>query len=127
MRRDPCFGTCPIYNLTIYANGKVEYEGLGYVKIEGNRKSTISADKIEELVSAIDKAKFFSLEDQYVAGATDLPAVTLSITLNGKSKSVYHYGFLDCKGRFDDAPQELCELEDKIDEVVDSKRWINPD
>lgn len=124
LERGPCFGTCPIYTLTIHADGTVDYQGTGFVKVEGNRSIKISSEQIQELVTAIDNANFFSLKDQYMAPATDLPSITLSITLDGHSKSIWHYGMLDCSGELDDAPRELCELEDKIGEVVNSDQWV---
>ena len=124
MERGPCFGTCPIYTLIIHANGTVNYEGEAFVQIEGTRNAKISPDQIDELVTAIENADFFSLEDQYRFLASDLPSITLSITLDGRSKSIWHYGSLDCGGKRDDAPEELCELESKIDEVVNSSQWV---
>jgi hypothetical protein len=124
METGACFGTCPMYSLTIHANGAVNYEGLKFVKIEGNRSSRISSDQIQELVSAIENANFFALEDQYVTNATDLPSITLSITMDGREKSIWHYGLLNCDGELDGAPKELCELENKIDEVTNSAQWV---
>jgi hypothetical protein len=122
MERGACYGRCPIYKLTISANGTVDYEGIRFVRIEGKRRSKINASQIEELVASIKNADFFSLEDEYVTPATDLPSITLSITLDGQTKSIWHYGFLDCGS--ENAPQELCELESKIEEVVNSKQWV---
>lgn len=124
MERGPCFGTCPVYNLTIDADGNVAYEGRLFVAVEGIRNAKISFEKIQELVMAIEIANFFDLEDQYHAPATDLPSITLSITLKEQNKTIWHYGTLDCSGDLDTAPQELCELENKIDEIINTKQWI---
>lgn len=124
MERDPCFGTCPYYILTIRGNGTVYYEGRVFVKVEGTQSTKISSEKIQELVTSIENADFFSLKEQYGFSTTDLPSITLSITLEERSKSTRHYGSLDCSGQFDKAPQKLCELESKIDEVAISSQWI---
>ncbi|MFZ5810170.1 MAG: DUF6438 domain-containing protein [Chloroflexota bacterium] len=127
MERNGCFGTCPSYKLTIYADGTVDYEGFSYVKIEGKRKSKIDADQIEELVALIKNVDFFSFEEKYVAPASDLPSIRLSVTLDGQTKSVWHYGSLSCESglvRIDSAPQELCELERGIGKVVNSDQWV---
>ncbi len=119
-----CLGTCPVYGLTIQADGIVEYQGINFVKVEGKRSSKITFNQIKELVTAINEADFFSLQDHYAILATDLPSITLTITLNGRTKSIFHYGSLDCGGSFDNAPQKLCELERKIEQVVNSSQWV---
>ena len=124
MERDSCYGTCPDYTLTIRADGTVAYTGRFYVKITGYQSTKIDSNQIQELVAAIKKANFFKLHDEYSIAATDLPSVTLSITLNGENKRIRHYGALNCRGEFDSAPKELCELENKIDEIVKTKQWV---
>jgi len=125
MQRGLCYGTCPVYRLTIHGDGNVDYEGILYVAIQGPRSTKISSDEIQELIGAIENAAFFSLKDEYVAYGKDLPSVTLSITIDGRSKSIWHSPALDCSGKLDNAPRELCELESKIDEIVNSDQWVD--
>jgi len=122
LQRDVCFGTCPIYNLIVHFDGKVEYEGVAFVKIEGKQSSQISPAQIEELVNAIEAIDFFSLKDQYPPSVTDMPFIQLSITLNGQSKTIQHYGLLACGE--EEALKKLCELEHKIDAIVNSSQWV---
>jgi hypothetical protein len=62
---------------------------------------------------------YFSLKDSYEEFmATDMPSAFTSLTVDGKTKTVRHY-----HGDFN-APKELTELEDKIDEIVNSNQWI---
>jgi hypothetical protein len=35
MSRGVCFGTCPVYTVTVYGNGSVFYEGRMFVEKEG--------------------------------------------------------------------------------------------
>ena len=49
---------------------------------------------------------------------TDAPSVITSIIIDGKTKSIEHY-----HGDFS-APEALTQLEDKIDEIVNSNQWI---
>ena len=118
LERTACKGTCPVYTLTIYGSGTVIYEGKDYVKTKGNVESTIKEEKIEQLVSEFEKIDYFSLNDSYVQRViTDAPSAITSIALGGETKSITHYhGDLN-------APEELEELEDKIDEIVNSDQW----
>ena len=123
MERTVCFGACPAYRLTIYGDGRVVYEGKAFVAVEGTQTTQISAEKVQELVVAFEKAGFFSLEDSYTVPATDLPTTITSITLDGQSKRISHYG-IGGNPEVDNAPKELYELENKIDEIVNSEQWV---
>jgi hypothetical protein len=59
MKRGPCFGTCPVYQLTIYGDGRVIYEGQNFVAVEGTQNTRLEAEQIQALVIAIEDADFF--------------------------------------------------------------------
>lgn len=119
LERTACFGICPIYTLTIYGDGRVVYEGIRFVRIEGARTATINEEKVRQLVTEFQSIDYFSLDDSYEElNATDMPSAITSITINGKTKTVRHY-----HGDFS-APEKLTELEDRIDQIVNSDQWI---
>lgn len=141
MERTPCFGNCPVYILTIQPDGKFFFENIKTIKkglpvtkkekVEGK----LSEEKINQLISEIGKADFFALKDSYTGDsgncptiATDNSTVTLSIKSNGKEKTITHYlGCLE-EIKLDEPwktfPQQLYNLENKIDEIVETKRWL---
>jgi len=128
LERGICFGTCPVYKLTISANGSVEFEGRHYVKKKGIVKAIIYREQLKHLVSEIEKAMYFTLRDRYVikedgcnTDVVDTPSVKTSITIAGKTKSVEHQH--GCKGPL--GIDQLTALEDKIDEVVNSSQWFD--
>ncbi|MFC2005424.1 DUF6438 domain-containing protein [Chloroflexota bacterium] len=119
LERTACFGFCPVYTLTIHGDGTVVYEGKDFVKTKGRAEITITKEKVKQLVSAFEKIDFFSLNDNYTERTiTDAQSVITSITVDGKTKTIEHY-----HGDFN-APEELSELEDMIDEIVNSEQWI---
>ncbi|OYT53193.1 MAG: hypothetical protein B6U72_06505 [Candidatus Altiarchaeales archaeon ex4484_2] len=115
MERSPCYGFCPAYSLTIYGDGTVIYEGKMSVNVTGKRTSKISQNKVKELVDEFYRINYFSLKDKYDRPITDIPHTITSIKINGKYKSVYNRA---------GGPRELNELENKIDEVTNSKQWV---
>ena len=117
LERTPCHGTCPVYKLTISGNGKVIYEGHNFVAVEGEQTESLSPTQIQDLVAAFEHANFFSLRDYTDNNAGDSQSVITSITMNGKTKTVNHY-YGD-----NSVPQELFDLESKVDEIVNSKQW----
>lgn len=118
MERTVCFGTCPAYKVVVYGNGTVVYEGFNFVAVEGKQTAQISNEQVKELVSQFYKHGFFSLKDRYEEQVTDLPSTTTSITLSGSEKSVYRYGL---------HPENLVELENKIDEIAGTAKWVKGD
>jgi hypothetical protein len=119
LERTVCFGACPEYKLTIYGSGTVVYEGRRFVKIEGKRTTAIGEDKVRQLLLEFRRVDYFSLDDSYEEfRATDMPSAYTSLTVDGTTKTVRHY-----HGDFN-APEELTELEDRIDEIVNSDQWV---
>jgi len=121
IERGACYGTCPIYSAQISGDGTVIYSGIENVKVKGKKRFKIPKAKVQELVKAFESINYFSLKDKYETDENgmriaDLPPVTTSISLKGKTKKVIHnYG----------APKELRELENKIDEAADLKKLIS--
>jgi hypothetical protein len=122
LEREPCFGFCPVYKLSIHADGKVEYEGTRFVKVKGHQEGMLDAEALQKLHAAFAKADYFSLEDEYTdMQVTDLPYVNSSYTQNDKTKTVRHY-YGDKS-----APEVLRWLEEEIDRLVQIKQWIGTD
>lgn len=131
LSRTVCYGTCPDYTVTILADGTVTFEGRRFVKTVGTVKSSISQEKVQELIAAFEKVNYFSLKDRYATEEdgcperwTDNPSAITSIKIDGKTKAITHYhGCQDSKGKFI-YPKELTELERRIDEIVGTGQWI---
>ncbi len=137
LQRNSCLGRCPAYLFTIYGNGTGVYEGKTGVKVEGIRKFTVSEEQLTALVRAFDVVHYFSLDQFYSCGALDLPITSTSITYQGHSKRVGHAGgCVDYKGiklpkreelpeymPFYPPPLVICELEHKIEEIVNATKW----
>ena len=117
LQRTGCFGTCPIYTVTIYGDGRVVYNGGGYVLVAGMQTSQISEYDVRGLIDEFFRIDYFSLQDEYTAGITDLPWTITSITIDGKTKEIRdYYG----------SPQTLRDLESRIDQVANTKIWVGP-
>ena len=124
LERTPCFGTCPVYLVTASANGAVRFEGKSHVSHPGSAVGQIPKARLDSLLTELDAAGYFRFEEQYVPGspacgnaATDLPTVTTSVTLDARTKRIEHYR--GCAG----APQALSQLEERIDEVLNTAQW----
>ncbi|HRI02537.1 MAG TPA: DUF6438 domain-containing protein [Pyrinomonadaceae bacterium] len=140
LERTACFGPCPYYSLTINFDGAVKFTPLGKPGYCGKGdapkpplEGSITQDQLRTLLAEFDKIKFYSLRKQYGSAGksmtsgicpeywSDSPTATVSIRNNGKHKTVNHY--LGCEGT--KILDDLGALEDKIDEIVDSKKWTS--
>lgn len=115
LERTGCLGACPVYDLMIYGDGTIIYEGYGNVEVRGMHVAHIPRSKVNELIHEINKANFFALESQYRLAATDLATITILVRLGLRTKKVERYG---------NGPYELICLERKIDKVANSNQWV---
>lgn len=126
LERGPCFGTCPVYRVTIDQGGRVRFEGRRFVADTGLSTADVPAARVDSLFVELERAGYFELADSYRAGdqacrryATDLPTVTTEVRLGPRSKRIEHDR--GCA----DAPARLTALETRIDEVAGVQRWIS--
>jgi hypothetical protein len=117
--RTACFGWCPVYTLTVYRDGAVEYDGEDYVKTKGHATGTLPPETLGALDDLFQKHDYFALQDKYTSyDATDAPSVTTSYASAGRTKKIEHYlGDMH-------APKVLGEIEDGFDKIVGIERWI---
>lgn len=118
MERGSCYGICPVYALTVYKDGAVDFEGKHHVKVRGRASAHLQQEQMSELARAVKAASFDSLQPSYErVGVTDRATVVLSIARDDASKTVRHY-----LGD-DSAPASLVELEDAIERIVQVEQW----
>jgi len=129
------FGEFPEYTLTVNADGTVTFKQharfgtLSRTRArEFEMKSKIPVATVAALIAAFERAKFFSLKDRYSESGcpdwhTDATSAQISITLDGKSKSIFHYHGCVDQSR-EPYPAGLYALAAKIDELVNTKQWV---
>lgn len=88
MKRTPCYGTCPQYQVTIFSNGLIKYEGKRYVDKIGCFHSKLSRKKIENIISLVYEINYFKMDSEYLSNVTDLPSVVTEVLVNGNNHSV---------------------------------------
>jgi hypothetical protein len=119
LTRGVCFGFCPDYTVTITGDGQVQYEGRRFVNVVGRRTATIPREAVARLVRRFDEIGFHRLRDAYRAEVTDLPTYSVSITREGRTKTVVDYG-----GTSAGMPQSVRELQNEIDRVAGTAQWV---
>ena len=115
MRRTGCYGTCPIYTVSIFGDGRVVFEGKRYVAVRGRREAHLSVATVQQLAQDFLEAKFLELKDSYIASVTDNPSTFTTFNYGGQHKTVEDYVA---------GPPELKRLEAEIDRVSKIVQWI---
>jgi hypothetical protein len=127
LERTACFGTCPVYKVSIDAGGAVTYDGTEFVRVTGRQTARVQRAQVAALLEAAKRIGFFELRDEYrtVRNAdgshtevTDLPTAFVTIVARGRTKRVEdYYG----------APDGLRALEQLVDDTARTNRWIRID
>ncbi len=120
LTRSMCYGVCPAYEVTVRNDGTILYVGDKFVNVHGKASDRIDPRDARALADAFDAAGFDGLNMPATCNlvATDHPTFTLSYVHGGRRHVVEHYAGNHC------APPALEKLEDLVDKVASTQRWI---
>lgn len=129
LERTACYGLCAVYKIAVKADGSVTFEGINNTQTKGKVESKISEDKVKELLKEFENADYSKFDDKYddetcPIAATDSSTVITSLRMNGKTKTVSHYTGCVEKDQRTPFPPKLAEMENNIDRIIETKRWI---
>ena len=112
LEKTACFGTCPVFKIKIFKNGKGIFEGKKFVKKTGLIDFKLSQQEIQKILVKAENIKFPEMLDEYSEKITDLPTTYIQI----KEKKIKDYF---------GAPKKLKDLETLIEEIVLNKLNLN--
>jgi uncharacterized protein DUF6438 len=95
LRRGPCFGACPMYEVALVADGMATWDGERFVDRLGRHQGRVDVNDFERLARFIQRAGFFDWEPEYLGNATDLPDYFLTAVAGGRTKTVRQNGVDD--------------------------------
>lgn len=89
-QRTPCHGTCPTYTATIYADGRVEYDGQRFVALTGKHTLSLPVATVNEMLAEAKRIGFTKLQERYAGQTYDLPSTIITVHPVGQpAKAVY--------------------------------------
>ena len=83
-----CYGTCPIYKLTINNDRIMVLKGERFLDKIGEYQRTISKEDIKTIEKMIKETGFDKLDSIYDSGVSDLPSTIIAVHQKGKIKKV---------------------------------------
>jgi hypothetical protein len=122
-------GTCPVYEITITADGHIVYNGVANVTTKGRAESYVHPLVVQKIVDRFIEITFFNYEDYYI-NSGDCPNylgsgyadISISITIGGFGKKVMRNS--GCTGFTGET--DLIQLQTLIEKAVQASRWVNP-
>lgn len=120
LKRTECYGTCPVFTLHVFADGRVEYDGKRFVIRRGMVRTHLGPAKLETLRQVVAEANVSAL-DRHCCDCrteTDAPWTYLEISYETGPKSIDHYH--GCSS----APRALSVLEEAIISTAGVPKWI---
>jgi hypothetical protein len=118
MSKGSCLGRCPVYSITIFNNGRVKYDGVNNVAMEGIYESKLEGSTQADLRALIDKIDLVRMYNRYPRGVNMVAdvATTKFLISDGvlKFPTVISYG----------QPDEIKDLERFLEQLVGDLSWV---
>lgn len=114
LERTACMGPCPVDQITVYTDGRMEYKGGENATRQGIYVGRLTAAERKRLIAKFDAANFFAFQDSYVSNKLDYPTKYITYWKAGKSKRIRDY---------DGAPAALKALEAELIKLIKADRW----
>ena len=117
LERQGCFGTCPVYKVTLRKDGSSTYEGGAFVDRQGTWLGEVDIWAYGRLCYLIDELRFRELSSSYAASWTDAETVKLTVVRSGTTTpvTVSEYGGI--------GPPRLWALQLAVDATAESVKW----
>jgi hypothetical protein len=135
LARTACFGNCPDYQVSVRGDGLVrfdtrsegrgtvgdvhlEFQGMG-VLVPARHEAHIDPAAAQALIARFRTAGFFGLKTEYSASVTDMPTYFLVYRAGKNIRKLTDYAGVGVG-----MPDAITDLEDAIDTVSGSDRWV---
>lgn len=88
-----CYGRCPVSDIEIDNNGTIFYKGSYYSNEKGYFTAKTSKEEYFKIEKNFQKANWFNLKNEYIAGHTDDETITVTFVKNNRIvKTIEDYG-----------------------------------
>lgn len=113
--KSACRGTCPYFNLTVYQDGHLVFEGKRHTLQEGIATDKLTKEEFAQLQMHCEAADLWNRQPAYGMNVMDIPTTTVHFYEGGKDKEV--------KWRLR-APEQLPTLSNQIMELIYARNWV---
>ncbi|HEB62142.1 MAG TPA: hypothetical protein ENI82_03225 [Bacteroidetes bacterium] len=114
LSKTPCYGKCPVFEVRIFSDGKVEFYGRKNVNLIGKFQAQASPQFIEQIKSEAKAINYMKLSNTYPENGKkilDLPNTISYIKLDQQEKMIRNNHH---------APQRLLQFEKKLEAMINT-------
>jgi hypothetical protein len=115
LRRGPCFGTCPVYQVTLARDGTATWNGERFVHRPGRYHGQADINDVDRLARFIDRSGFSGWDPEHLANVTDLPDYVLTVAAGEQTKTVRQNGV--------DEPADFWVIAALVDGLAEAVEW----
>lgn len=115
LERTGCFGTCPIYRVSLFRGGRAEWRGVRHTERTGHFEGEVNIFDYGKLCYLLRKFGFDQLPKSFTANWTDSPTFIVTVTTKQGTKAVSDYSGI--------GPIELWAVQQTIDAVGERIQW----
>ncbi len=137
LKRTACYGTCPSYRVSVRGDGKVSFSTddkaelrklplrsariyEGYFELwPGRHESQVDPVKVAKLIDRFRDGHFFDLDPEYDGGISHQSSTYLTLIIGDSVKRVKDYA-----GELSGMPLSVLQLEDEVDALAGTERWL---
>jgi hypothetical protein len=76
---EPCHGTCPIFEVYIFSDGTVKYNGIAYTEIEGEKSFKLNSNIIKEINDLLEVVKIVDYPDEKLSSPAGNPRFNMIV------------------------------------------------
>jgi hypothetical protein len=114
LKRGPCFGNCPVYEVELRGDGTATYDGADYAPREGRYVGRVDPAAVAALLDQLSEVDFWRMETDRQIRVQDLPQVVITAERRGRRHRV-HTNL---------PPRELEPIQAAIDSVASEIDWV---
>jgi Domain of unknown function (DUF6438) len=92
LERTPCFGSCPVFAMTLHPGGTADYFGKMHVAKLGHYRGNFHPDDFARLSQLLEARGFFGLRPRYARAVTDMATVITRVKRGDTTTKVEDYG-----------------------------------
>ncbi len=88
IKKTGCFGSCPVYNMYVFADGDAFLYAKNFVDDPGMFTRKLTESEYKKLCKAFKNSHFSKLEDSYGSNVADLPSIYITMHYSKGSKTI---------------------------------------
>lgn len=115
-QKTACFGTCPVYQVQIFSDGKATWYGRMNVERKGWYEAQLDESVLRRILNKANEVLFFSFENEYPIGhkVADLPTTIMYLQVGDMEKTIKDTH---------EAPAKLQEYEKFMENLIEEIDW----